>query len=78
MEAIKQTLTVPKSRELRIKLPANAIADEPAEIIVLFRVKPTGLAKKIAELESAAQDALYLADINEVQKDFQFADAEVK
>ncbi|MGI8641867.1 MAG: hypothetical protein ACR2MG_18205 [Pyrinomonadaceae bacterium] len=77
MEAIKQTVTVPKNREVTVKFPETAVPNETAEIIILFRGKKS-LENKLAEMDLAARDDLYLADIKEIQSDFQFADSEVK
>ncbi|MDQ3089139.1 MAG: hypothetical protein M3Q78_11165 [Acidobacteriota bacterium] len=76
MEAIKQTVTVPNNREVTVKFPKTAIPNETAEIIILFRGKKS-LESKLAEMDLAAKDDLYLADIKEIQNDFQFADFEV-
>ena len=65
---------MPADRELRIKLPDEATADEEVEVIVLFNMSPAGFDEKIAAVRQAASDPLFLADINEVSEDFEFAD----
>jgi hypothetical protein len=74
MQVVKQIITVPPSRELRIQLPAEAAAHEEAEVIVLFKSWQAGSTDKIAAMREAAIDPLYLADLNEVVEDFQDAD----
>ncbi len=76
MEAIKQTVTVPHNREVIVKFPETAIPNETAEIIILFRGRKS-LEDKLAEMDLAAGDSLYLADIKEIQSDFQSTDFEV-
>lgn len=78
MEAIKQTFTVPLTLELTVKLPEDAIPNETAEVIILYRAKKNGFADKLALMELAKNDELYLNDIKEIEEDFSFADAEVK
>ncbi len=41
MQAIRQTITLPASRELRIQLPETASPNEQVEVIVLFRTAST-------------------------------------
>lgn len=76
MEVFKQIITVPADRELRIKLPDEAAANEEAEIIVLFKSASVTLEEKLAAMQEAASDELYLADLNEANEDFKYADAE--
>lgn len=40
MRAVRQLVTVPASRELRIQLPEEAAPHEEAEVIVLFKLTP--------------------------------------
>jgi hypothetical protein len=74
MQAVRHIVTVPDSRELRIQLPEEATPHEEAEVIVLFKRSPTGTDEKLAAMREAAQDELFLADLNEVAEDFQYAD----
>lgn len=78
MEEIKQTLTVPLTLELTVKLPADAIPNEEAEIIVFYRSNKNVFAEKLAQMEAAKTDELYLSDIKEITEDFKFADFELK
>ncbi len=73
MEALKQTVTVPPSRELLIKLPDNAAPHQTAEVIILFSPVSTN-AEKLALMQSAMSDPLFLADLEEIREDFQHAD----
>ncbi|MBA3711818.1 MAG: hypothetical protein H0W76_05115 [Pyrinomonadaceae bacterium] len=78
MRAIKQTVTVPVSRELNIKLPEEAIAHEEAEIIVLFKSVASSPDDKFTAMESAMSDKMFLADLHEAMGDFEHADSEGK
>ena len=78
MEAIKRILTVPLTLEITVKLPDDAVPNEKAEVIILYRSKKDGFAEKLAVMESAKTDDLYLSDIKEIEEDFSFADAEIK
>jgi hypothetical protein len=74
MQTIKRVVKVPADRELRIKLPDEAAADEEVEVVVLFNTSPTSFDEKIAAVRLAATDPLFLADINQVSEDFEYAD----
>lgn len=76
MEAIRQTLTVPPNREILIHLPDHAAANETAEVIVLFKTASPSYLEKAALMREAVLDPLFLADLQEVQEDFLFADAD--
>jgi hypothetical protein len=76
MQAVRQIVTVPASRELRIQLPEDAQPHEEAEVIVLFKRSPSGADEKLAAIREAAQDEMFLADLNEVAEDFRYADAD--
>jgi len=72
MRAVRQIVTVPASRELRIQLPEEAAPDEEAEVIVLF--KRSSAADKLDAMREAAHDEMFLSDLNEVSEDFRHAD----
>lgn len=77
MEAIRQTITIPATRNINIQLPETAAVNEEAEIIILF--KPSSkktYGEKIAELQAAATDPLFLADLKEITEDFKYVDQE--
>lgn len=77
MEAIRQTITIPATRNINIQLPETAAVNEEAEIIILF--KPSSkktYGEKIAELQAAATDPLFLADLKEIAEDFKYVDQE--
>ena len=65
MQVIKQIITVPDTRELRIQLPAEAKAGEQAEIIVFFQSSSAKFDGRMAAMREAATDELYLADLHE-------------
>lgn len=77
MEAIRQTITIPASRNINIQLPETVTVNEEAEIIILFRLpsKKT-YAEKIVELREATSDPLFLADLKEIAEDFKYTDQE--
>lgn len=76
MQAIKQTVTVPPSRELNIKLPQDAVANEEAEVIVLFKSAGQTQEEKYVAIEEAMNDELFLSDLHETMKDFEHVDRE--
>lgn len=74
MEAIKHFLKVPVSRELKIQLPATAVADSDAEVIVLFRSQAKAMREeKYTLMREAMTDELFLADLKETIDDFQIS-----
>ncbi len=73
MEIVKHTVIVPPNRELLIKLPENAAPNQSAEVIVLFSPVSTN-AEKLALMQSAMSDPLFVADLEEIAADFQYAD----
>jgi hypothetical protein len=66
MQVIKQIITIPDTRELRIKLPEDAMADEQAEVIILFQSSSSKIDERVAAMREAAADELYLADLHQV------------
>ena len=74
MEAITHFLKVPVSRELKIQLPATAVADSDAEVIVLFRSQAKAMREeKYTLMREAMMDELFLADLKETIDDFQIS-----
>jgi hypothetical protein len=78
MRALKQIIEVPANRELHIQLPAEAVAHEKAEVIILFQSAPQNLPDKLTVMREAMNDPLFLADLNEVAEDFRHIDAEAE
>ena len=76
MQALKQIVTVPETRELRIQLPADALTQEEAEVIVLFKSDNGDLPSRLAAMQEAEHDELFLNDLRETLEDFRHADAE--
>ena len=76
MEAIRQIVTVPATREIHIQLPDTAAIHEEVEIIVLFKSAPKSLAEKISLLQEAVNDQLFLDDLKEIAEDFKYIDQE--
>lgn len=73
MQVVKQNIIVPPNRELLIKLPETAAPNQTAEIIILFSPVSSD-ADKLALMQSAMSDPLFLADLEEIAEDFQHAD----
>jgi hypothetical protein len=73
MEVIKQIVTVPASRTLEIQLPADAAANEEAEVIVRFKSSTQSHEAKLALMHEAVTDKLFIADLLEVAEDFAYA-----
>ena len=74
METVRQTIRVPKSHEVKIKIPYNIKENDSVEIVLI-----TGLEdkkRKIEELKKAMEDKLFLKDLNECMEDFKHVDAE--
>lgn len=78
MQVIKRIVKVPADRLLHIELPEDALADEEAEVIVLFNALPSSQEEKLAAMQEAIKDPLYLADLDEAMGDFQYADKDGK
>ncbi len=78
MQAIRQTITVPATRELHIKLPDDAATHEEAEVIVLFKSASPAQAGRLAEMREAMSDELFIADLTETMEDFRHADHDEK
>jgi hypothetical protein len=76
MQALKQVVIVPETRELRIQLPDDAAPQEEAEVIVLFKSGSAELNAKLAAMREAMNDELFLTDLREAMEDFRHADAE--
>lgn len=76
MQALKQIVTVPETRELHIKLPGDAVPQEEAEVIVLFNSNEAELNADLAAMREAGKDEMFLADLEEVMEDFHQVDIE--
>jgi hypothetical protein len=76
MQELKQIVTVPETRELHIKLPADAVPQEEAEVIVLFKSNEAELNADLAAMREAGKDEMFLADLEEAMADFRHVDIE--
>jgi hypothetical protein len=76
MQALKQIVTVPETRELHIKLPAEAVPLEEAEVTVLFKSNQVELDADLAAMREAGKDEIFLADLKESMEDFHHVDIE--
>ncbi len=75
MEVVKQNVKVSKDRTVLIELPPSAIPNQTAEVIVLFENSMPG-SEKLAEMQAAMSDPLFLADLEEIREDFHLIDLE--
>ena len=74
METVRQTIKVPKSHEVKIKIPDHIKENDAIEIVLI-----TGLEDKkrgLEALKKAMEDKLFLEDLNECMDDFKYVDAE--
>ena len=74
METVRQTIRVPKSHEVKIKIPDHIKENDSIEVVLI-----SGLEDKkrgIEELKKAMKDNLFLEDLNECMDDFKYVDAE--
>ena len=76
MEAIKQIVRTPKNHQIKIKIPDHVTENDPVEIILFFRQKPSDFDKRIDALKGAMKDELFLSDLQEVSEDFEKIDIE--
>lgn len=76
MQELKQIVTVPETRELHIKLPDEAVPQEEAEVIVLFKSNEAELNADLAAMRDAGKDEMFLADLEESMADFRHVDIE--
>jgi hypothetical protein len=76
MEAIRQTMKVPGSRELRITLPDHVAENQSVEVILLIGTEDNERQMKIAMMKEAMSDQLFLDDLKEVSEDFAHLDNE--
>jgi hypothetical protein len=76
MLSIKQTMKVPKDRELRITIPDEIGEDEIVEVTISSKATSQILQSKIDALKSAATDKLFMEDLKDTMSDFSSIDME--
>lgn len=76
MEALKQTLKIPKDHELKIKIPLNIPENETVEVILIIENRQAKFKHKINEMKKAVNDERFMEDLKEVSKDFEAVDSE--
>lgn len=76
MEALKQTLKIPKDHELKIKIPQNIPENETVEVILIIENRLEKFRYKIDEMKKAVKDERFMGDLREVSKDFEAVDLE--
>ena len=75
MEVVKQNVKISNDRTVLVELPQSAIPNQTAEVIVLFENLMPGR-EKLAEMQAAMSDPLFLADLEEIREDFHHIDLE--
>ncbi len=75
MEAVKQIIRIPKSHEIKIKVPPELPENETVEVILITK-KQVSFKDKIGKLKKAAKDKLFLEDLKEISEDFKAVDFE--
>jgi hypothetical protein len=76
MEALKQTLKIPKDHELKIKIPLNIPENETVEVILIIENRQEKFRHKINEMKKAVKDERFMEDLRNVSKDFEAVDSE--
>ncbi len=76
MQAIKQTMKVPESRELQIRLPAGVAPNDTVEVILIYEETFESDEDKIEMMQAAMDDVHFRRDLEEIAADFEEVDAE--
>lgn len=76
MQALKQTVRIPRNHELKIKVPSNIPENETVEVILIVNDRQSKFEKRINELKYAVKDNLFMEDMDEISKDFEIIDSE--
>ena len=76
MDAIRQIVRIPSDHELKIKVPKHIAVNELMEVILLVKSKRRSFGDKMNLMKEAVKDPMYLADMEAVNKDFEYADSE--
>ncbi|MGE5344186.1 MAG: hypothetical protein ACM3SY_22190 [Candidatus Omnitrophota bacterium] len=76
MEAIRQIVRIPKSHEIKIKIPDYIEEDELMEVLLLVKTGKKSFKDKILDLKEAAKDADFMKDLETINRDFEYADLE--
>jgi hypothetical protein len=75
MLEMHQTMTIPPDHILHLKVPKVPKGEE-VEVFVISKNGPIDNAAKFALIARAADDPLYLSDMEEISQDFAFVDSE--
>lgn len=73
MEIIRQTVKIPKSHEVKIKVPDHFAEDELMEVILRVKRRKQSYKDKMEQMKQAIKDPMYLEDMKAVNRDFQHA-----
>ena len=76
MQAIKQTMKAPESRELQIRLPAEIAPNDIIEVIVIYGGTSETYEGKIDMIKAAMDDAHFRRDLEETAADYRELDSE--
>lgn len=70
MITLTQTVRIPENRKVVITVPPDVPTDDEVQIVVQFKTPQASFQEKIAQLSLCANDALFLEDLNAIQRDF--------
>ncbi len=73
---IREVVRVPKNRKITIDVPVEIPVDSAIEVNISIRGKGDEMKKKIELIKEAANDKLFLDDIQETMKDLKNVDSE--
>lgn len=76
MEAIRQVVRIPKSHELKIKIPDYIEEDELMEVLLLVKTGKRSFKDKILDLQESAKDPDFIEELETINRDFEYVDLE--
>lgn len=76
MEAIRQIIRIPRSHEVKIKIPDYIEEDELMEVLMLVKTGKRSYKDKILDLQEAVNDPDFIEELETVGRDFENVDME--
>lgn len=76
MEAIRQIIRIPRSHEVKIKIPDYLEEDELMEVLMLVNMGKRSYKDKILDLQEAVKDPDFIEELEAVNHDFENVDME--
>ncbi|MCI0471879.1 MAG: hypothetical protein L0Y73_09485 [Candidatus Aminicenantes bacterium] len=76
MEAIRQIIRIPRSHEVKIKIPDYLEEDELMEVLMLVNMGKRSYKDKILDLQEAVKDPDFIEELEAVNRDFENVDME--